>query len=156
MILGTDGRKARPAKAGQMIRKRLAEVHAAGLFPYGGENIGVDMDDLFDEPLAVDVAQLGECGERLPAVYHADRETIRIGLRRGREGKRKERVLVVLFENDDGAGEFAALAVGLVPDVFPESHPPNFAFAKIKPRGFVRGVGGFLDAIPAVEVLLHR
>lgn len=49
-----------------------------------------------------------ESGERLPAVHYADRETVGIGLRRGREGKRQERVLVVLLKNDDGAGEFAA------------------------------------------------
>ena len=51
---------------------------------------------------------LRERCERLPAVDYADRQTVGIGLRRGREGKRQERVLVVLFKNDDGAGEFAA------------------------------------------------
>ncbi len=66
------------------------------------------MNDLFDEPLAVNIAQLRERCERLPAVDYADRQTVGIGLRRGREGKRQERVLVVLFKNDDGAGEFAA------------------------------------------------
>jgi hypothetical protein len=30
-----------------MIGKRLAEVHTAGLFLYGGEDVGVEMDDLF-------------------------------------------------------------------------------------------------------------
>ena len=63
--------------------------------------------------------------------------------------------MVVLFQNDDGAGEFPALAIGLVTDVVPQPDPPNFAFAKIEPRGFVRGVGGFLDLVPAVEVFLH-
>jgi hypothetical protein len=63
--------------------------------------------------------------------------------------------LIVFFENDDGAGEFAALAVGLVPDVLSQPDPPHVAFTKIEPRGFVRGVGGFLDAVPAIEVLLH-
>jgi hypothetical protein len=65
----------------------------------------------FDEPLAVNIGQLREHCERLPAVHYADWETVGIGLRRGREGKRQERVLVALFKNDDGAGEFAALAV---------------------------------------------
>ena len=66
------------------------------------------MDDIFDEPFAVNSAQLRERCERLPAVHYADRETVGIGLRRGREGKRQERVLVVLFKNDDATGEFAA------------------------------------------------
>jgi hypothetical protein len=64
--------------------------------------------------------------------------------------------LVVFFKYDDGTGEFAALAVGLVADVFPQSNPPHFTFPKIQSCGFVRGVGDFLDAIPAIEVLLHR
>jgi hypothetical protein len=33
--------------------KRLAEVHAAGLFLYRGKDISIKMDDLFDDPLAV-------------------------------------------------------------------------------------------------------
>jgi hypothetical protein len=44
--------------------KRLAEVHAAGLFLYRGEDISIKMDDLFDEPLAVNIAQLRERCER--------------------------------------------------------------------------------------------
>ena len=64
--------------------------------------------------------------------------------------------LVVLFENDDGTGEFATLPVGLAADVFTKSHPPHLSFAKIEARGFVRAVGGFLDAVPATEVVLHR
>jgi hypothetical protein len=64
--------------------------------------------------------------------------------------------LIVLFENDDWAGEFAALAVGLIADVFAKAHPPYLAFAKIEARGFVRSVGSFLDAVLAIEVLLHR
>jgi hypothetical protein len=113
------------------------------------------MDDLLDEPLAVNIAQLRKRRERLPAVHNADRETVGIGLRRGREGKRKEGILVVLSEDDDWASEFAALAVGLVPDIFPESNPPDFAFSKIEARGFVRGVSGFLNAVPAIEFFLH-
>jgi hypothetical protein len=82
-------------------------------------------------------------------------ETVGIRLLRSGEWDRKEGVLVVLFENDDGAREFAALAVGLVADVFAESYPPHLAFAKIQSRGFVRGVGGFLDAVPVIEIRLH-
>ena len=48
------------------------------------------MDDLLDEPLAVNIAQLRERCERLLTVHHADRETVGIGLLRGREGERKE------------------------------------------------------------------
>jgi hypothetical protein len=48
--------------------------------------------------------------------------------------------LVVLFENDDGTGEFATLPVGLAADVFTKSHPPHLSFAKIEARGFVRAV----------------
>jgi hypothetical protein len=92
----------------------------------------------FDEPLAVNIGQLRERCERLPAVRYADWETVGIGLRRGREGKRQERVLVALFKSDDGAGEFAALAVGLTSDIFSQSDPPDFAFTKIKPRGLLR------------------
>jgi hypothetical protein len=77
--------------------KRLAEVHATGLFLYRGEDISIKMNDLFDAPLAVNIAQLRERCKRLPAVHYADRETVGIGLRRGREGKRQERVLVVLL-----------------------------------------------------------
>jgi hypothetical protein len=77
--------------------KSLAEVHAADLFLYRGEDISIKMDDLFDELPAVNIAQLRERFERLPAVHYADRETVGIGLRRGREGKRQERVLVVLL-----------------------------------------------------------
>ena len=63
--------------------------------------------------------------------------------------------MVVLFQNDDGAGEFPALAIRLVADVVPQANPPNLAFAKIEPRGLVRGVGRFFDFVPAVEVFLH-
>ena len=99
MIPRTGGRKARSANVGQMNGEELAEVHAAGLFLYRGEDISIKMDDLFDEPLAVNIAQLRERCERLPAVHYADRERVGIGLRRGREGKRQERVLVSLFKN---------------------------------------------------------
>ncbi len=51
---------------------RLAEVNAAGLLLYGGEDVGVEMDHLLDEPLAINVAQLRERCERLPAVHHAN------------------------------------------------------------------------------------
>jgi len=44
-------------KRGNRTGKRLAEVYAAGLFLYGCEDIGIKMDDLFDEPLAVNIAQ---------------------------------------------------------------------------------------------------
>jgi len=77
-------------KRGKRTGKRLAEVYAAGLFLYGREDIGIKMDDLFDEPLAVNIAQLRERRERVLAVYHANRETVRTGLRSGREGQRKE------------------------------------------------------------------
>jgi hypothetical protein len=42
------------------------------------------------------------------------------------------------------------------PMFFPQPDPPHFRFAKIEPRGFVRGVGGFLDTVPAIEIPLHR
>ena len=74
MIRCTHGRKARPAKVGQEKGKRLAEVHAASLFLYGDEYIGIEVHDFLDEPLAVDVAQLRKCRECLPAVDHADGE----------------------------------------------------------------------------------
>ena len=64
--------------------------------------------------------------------------------------------MVVLFQNDDGAGEFSALAIGLVTDVVPQPDPPNFAFTKTESRGFVCGIGRFLDLVPVVEVFLHR
>jgi hypothetical protein len=68
----------------------LAEVCAAGLFLYGHKDIAVEVADLFDEALAVDIAMLrGHC-ERLLAVHDPDRETIGIGLRRGREWKRQK------------------------------------------------------------------
>ncbi len=63
--------------------------------------------------------------------------------------------MIVLFQNDDGAGEFPALAIRLVADVVPQPDPPNFAFAKIEPLSFVRGVGRFFDFVPAVEVFLQ-
>jgi hypothetical protein len=77
--------------------KRLAEVHAAGLFLYDSGGVGVEVADLLNEPLAINIAQLRERSERLPAVHDADWETIGIGLRR-RCGRRKELVLVVLGE----------------------------------------------------------
>jgi hypothetical protein len=43
-------------KRGKRIGMRLAEVYAAGLFLYGRKGIGIEMDDLFNEPLAVDIA----------------------------------------------------------------------------------------------------
>ncbi len=134
---------------------RLAEVNAAGLLLYGGEDVGVEMDHLLDEPLAINVAQLRERCERLPAVHRADGETIRIGLRCRRQGECEERVLIVLFENDDGPGEFAALAVSLVSDVLAQPDPPNLTFPKVEACGFVRRVGGFLDLVPPVEVVCH-
>jgi hypothetical protein len=63
--------------------------------------------------------------------------------------------LVVFFENDDGTGEFSALAVGLVTDVSSQSDSPDFSFPKVGPRGFVRSVSGFLDAVPAIEIVPH-
>jgi hypothetical protein len=81
--------------------------------------------------------------------------TVGIRLLRSGEWDRKEGVLVVLFENDDGAREFAALAIGLVADVLSQSDPPHFAFAKIQSCGFIHGVGGFLDAVPVIEIRLH-
>src|ERR1700680_1004318 len=70
--------------------KRLAEVYAAVLFLYGHNDIAVEVADLFDEALAVDIAKLRERCERLLAVHDPDRETVRIGLRRGREWKRQQ------------------------------------------------------------------
>jgi hypothetical protein len=73
-----------------MIEERLAKIYAAGLFLYGPKDIAVEVADLFDEALAVDIAMLrGHC-ERLLAVHDPDRETIGIGLRRGREWKRQK------------------------------------------------------------------
>ena len=62
----------------------------ASLFLYGDEYIGIEVHDFLDEPLAVDVAQLRKCRECLPAVDHADGETIGIWLRHCSERKRKE------------------------------------------------------------------
>ncbi len=41
-----------PRKWGELLKMRLAEVHAAGLFSYRGEQVVVEPADLFDEPLA--------------------------------------------------------------------------------------------------------
>ena len=156
MIPRTDGRKARLAKAGQMKGEGASRSYAAGLFLYDSEDVGVEMRHFLDEPLAVNIPQLRERCERLPAVHRADGETIRIGLRRRREGKCEERVLIVLFENDDGPGEFAALAVSLVSDVLAQPDPPNLTFPKVEACGFLGGIGAFLDAVPAVEIVRHR
>jgi CRP-like cAMP-binding protein len=72
MIVCTDGRKARPAQAGQTNRKRLAEVHAAGLFLYGRKGIGIKMDDLFNELLA----NFGKEGRPEPIVGKFSQETL--------------------------------------------------------------------------------
>jgi hypothetical protein len=56
--------------------------------------------------------------------------------------------------NDDGASEFAALAVDLVTDVSSQSDRPDFAFPIVEARGFVGSIDGFLDVVPAVEILL--
>ena len=77
-------------KRGKRIGKRLAEVYAASLFLYGDEYISIEVHDFLDEPFAVDVAQLRKCRECVPAVDHADGETIGIGLRHCSERKRKE------------------------------------------------------------------
>ena len=61
-----------PRKRGKRKGKRLAEVHAASLFLYGDEYIGIEVHDFLDEPFAIDVAQLRKCRECLPAVDHAD------------------------------------------------------------------------------------
>ena len=80
--------------------------------------------------LLSNIAQLRERRERLFSLNHADRQAVGVGLRSGREEKRKKRILIVLFENDDGAGEFAALGVGLVSDVLSQSDPLDFALPK--------------------------
>jgi hypothetical protein len=58
--------------------KRLTEVHTAGLFLYGGEDVGIETHDFLDEPLAVNAAQLRERCERLPAVHDADRVVLSV------------------------------------------------------------------------------
>jgi hypothetical protein len=58
MILCTDGRKVRPAQAGQTNEEGLVKIRMAGLFLYCTEYIGIEVDDLLDEPLAVNVAEL--------------------------------------------------------------------------------------------------
>jgi hypothetical protein len=99
--------------------------------------------------------QLRERGERLLAVDYANRQSIWIGILRGRERKREEGVLVVFFEHDDGTRELAVLAVELIAHVLAEPHPPDLTFTIEEPRNFVGSVGCFLDCVPAVEVILH-
>lgn len=81
-----------------------------------------------------------------------------IGIRRARFGVRRERQrqegkLVVLFENDNGPGEVAALAIDLETDVDAKMRPPNFTVVEVEAR--VGGVQALLLVVPAVEVFLH-
>ena len=128
--MNTDGRKARFAQAGQMIGKRLAEICTASLFSYGGQRVVIDVGDLFDEPFAVDVAELREARGRFLAIDDADREAISVGPLCGRERNSEKGVLIVFFQHDDRPRELPALAVGLVADIHAEANPPNIAVAK--------------------------
>ena len=46
--------------------------------------------------------------------------------------------MVALFKNDDGTGEFAALAVGLTSDIFSQSDPARFHLHENKLRRLLR------------------
>ena len=155
IIQVTDGRKARLAQARQMNGEELAEIYPASFFLYDPQRFLFHVRDLHDETFAVDVAELRERGEGLFATDDADRKPIRIALLRGREWKCEEGVLIVLLENDDGPRELAALAVELIADVLAKAHPPDLTFTIEGPRILVGSVGGFLNDIPVVELVLH-
>ena len=78
-----------------------------------------------------------------------------MGLEAVVRGSARNEYWLYFFENDDGTGEFSTLAAGLVTDVPSQSDPPDFGFPKVGPRGFGRSVSGFLDAVPAIEIVLH-
>lgn len=59
--------------------ERLAEVHAAGRFAYGGQKVRFDVRDLLVEACAVQIAELGKDGERLLAGNLAYRNAPPIG-----------------------------------------------------------------------------
>ena len=56
-----------------MNGEELAEICTAGFFLYDLEHILLDVGDLHDETLAVDVSELGKCGEGLLTRNDPDR-----------------------------------------------------------------------------------